>query len=131
MRVLFVCVGNSSRSQMAKAFYNSIAKSTLADSAGTEPSSRVSSKAVEVMSEVGIDISGEVPKLITRAMVGKAERIVTMGCLEESSCPVFLLDKEVEDWSLEDPEGKSIGEFRRIRDEIKARVERLVGEMEG
>jgi len=132
MDVLFVCVGNSARSQMAKGFYNAYAKRTSAESAGTEPAPRVSSKAIEVMRELGIDISSEKPKLLTQEMAAEAKRIVTMGCLSRESCPAFLLSSgKVEDWALPDPKGKSIEEFRRVRDEIKTRVLRLIEEMEG
>jgi len=132
MDVLFVCVGNSARSQMAKGFYNALAKGTTAESAGTEPAERVSKRAIEVMREVGIDISGEKPKPLTQEMVIKARRIITMGCLTRESCPVFLIkSNKVEDWKLPDPKGKSTEEFRRIRDEIERRVRRLIEEMEG
>ncbi len=132
MDVLFVCVGNSARSQMAKGFYNTLAKFTRAESAGTEPAERVSRRAIQVMREVGIDISGEKPKLLTQEMVAEARRIITMGCLTRESCPVFLLkSNKVEDWKLPDPKDKEIEEFRKIRDEIERRVKRLIEEMEG
>lgn len=132
MDVLFVCVGNSARSQMAKGFYNAFARRTRAESAGTEPAPRVSGKAIEVMREAGIDISGERPKLLTQDMTAEAKRIVTMGCLSRDSCPAFMLSSaKVEDWALPDPKGRGIEEFRRVRDEIKARVLRLIEEMEG
>ena len=132
MDVLFVCVGNSARSQMAKGFYNAFARRTRAESAGTEPAPRVSGKAIEVMREAGIDISGERPKLLTQDMAAEAKRIVTMGCLSRDSCPAFMLSRaKVEDWALPDPKGRGIEEFRRVRDEIKARVLRLIEEMEG
>ncbi len=132
MDVLFVCVGNSARSQMAKGFYNHYARRTRAESAGTEPASRVSRKAIEVMREKGIDISSEKPKLLTQEMVTRAKKVVTMGCLSRESCPFFLVESEkLEDWALPDPKGKSIEEFRRVRDEIERRVRELVKEMEG
>jgi len=117
---------------MAKAFYNSMAGGTRAESAGTEPSSRVSGKAVKVMGEAGIDISRERPKLLDRRMVEGAEKMVTMGCLDRKSCPAILLNREkVEDWGLSDPRGRGMEEFRRIRDEIEVRVRRLFNQMEG
>jgi len=130
--VLFVCVGNSARSQMAKGFYNAYAKRTSAESAGTEPAKAISSKAVKVMRELGIDISGEKPKLLTPEMVIKARRIITMGCLSRSSCPSFLLSSggKIEDWALPDPKGRGIEEYRRVRDKIKEKVLRLVEEMD-
>ncbi len=132
MDVLFVCVGNSARSQMAKGFYNALAARTRAESAGTEPAERVSRRAIEVMREKGIDISSEKPKLLTQEMVESARKVVTMGCLSKESCPFFLVDSgKLEDWALPDPKGKSLEEFRRVRDEIEMRVRKLVKEMEG
>ncbi len=130
--VLFVCVGNAARSQMAKAFYNALAKRARAESAGTEPAKAVSRKAIEVMREKGIDISHEKPKLLTKEMVSKARRIITMGCLSRESCPAFLLSSggKLEDWALPDPKGRGIEEYRRVRDEIERRVRRLIEEME-
>ncbi|MDI6654788.1 MAG: arsenate reductase ArsC [Candidatus Hydrothermarchaeota archaeon] len=129
MRVLFVCVGNSARSQMAEAIFNKIAGKKEARSAGTQPAEKVSRKAVAVMKEIGIDISTHTPKLLTREMVEKAERIITMGCLDSASCPLFLLEdkSKLEDWKLEDPRGMPIEKVREIRDEIGRRVEKLAG----
>lgn len=131
MKVLFVCVGNSARSQMAEALFNKIAGKKEAQSAGTEPAEKVSSKAVEAMREIGIDISMQKPKLLTKEMVEKAEKIITMGCLESASCPLFLLEdkSKLEDWNIEDPRGKPVEKVREIRDEIRRRVEMLAGEI--
>ena len=126
-RVLFVCVHNSGRSQMAEAFFNRLAKGkTQAYSAGTQPADKVNPVVAEAMMEIGIDISGNRPKMLTMDMVGKADRMITMGCGAEAGtvCPASYI--ETEDWALEDPEGKSIEQVRRIRDEIKARVSRLL-----
>ncbi|MBI5252871.1 MAG: arsenate reductase ArsC [Euryarchaeota archaeon] len=130
MKVLFVCVGNSARSQMAEAIFNKIAGKKEAQSAGTQPADKVSSKAIAVMREIGIDISMRKPKLLTREMVEKTEKIITMGCLDSASCPLFLLEdkSKLEDWKIEDPRDKPIEKVREIRDEIKRRVEGLAGE---
>ena len=129
MKVLFVCVGNSARSQMAEALFNRLApKGYSAVSAGTQPARRVSSLAIKAMSELGIDISKAKPKLLTPEMVKKADRIITMGCLVEESCPSFLMKERraLEDWGIEDPRGKDIEGVRRIRDEVKLKVEQLL-----
>jgi arsenate reductase len=123
--VLFVCVGNSGRSQMAEGFFNHLANGKArAASAGTKPASAVDPKTIEVMREVGIDISATRPKTLTMEMLDQASRVVTMGCGAEGVCPASFV--ETEDWQLEDPKGKPIEEVRRIRDQIKTRVLRLL-----
>ena len=123
--VLFVCVGNSGRSQMAEAFFNHMAGGKArAISAGTKPASAVDPQTVEVMREVGIDIGAAKPKALTMEMVEQADRVATMGCGVEGVCPASFV--ETEDWQLEDPKGKSLEEVRRIRDEIRTRVTRLL-----
>lgn len=98
----------------------------VATSAGTKPADRVNPNVVKAMKEIGINISHKRPKLLTSDMVEKAEKLITMGCVVDA-CPV--VPKEVEDWKLEDPSGKSMEKFREIRDEIKKRVEKLVKEL--
>ena len=123
--VLFVCVGNSGRSQMAEGFFNHLANGKArAISAGTKPASAVDPKTIEVMREVGIDISAARPKALIMEMLDQASRVVTMGCGAEGVCPASFV--ETEDWQLEDPKGKPIEEVRRIRDQIKTRVLRLL-----
>ena len=125
--VLFVCVGNASRSQMAEAFFNQAAGGKArAISAGTEPASAVDLRTVDVMREVGIDISGARPKALTMEMLDQAERVVTMGCGTEGVCLASFVESE--DWQLEDPKGKPIEEVRRIRDEIRNRVAMMLDE---
>jgi len=124
-KVLFVCVGNSGRSQMAEAFFNNIAKGKAeASSAGTNPAAIVDPQVVQAMQEVGIDISGYTPKKITLQMVEGSDRVVIMGCGSENACPATFVPTE--DWGLDDPKGQSIDKVREIRDEIKRRVEELV-----
>ena len=128
--VLFVCVHNSGRSQMAEAFFNKLAGGKAqALSAGTQPADEVNPVVVEAMREAGIDISGNKPKALTLEMVEKADRMITMGCGAEAGavCPATFI--ETEDWALEDPKGKSLERVRKIRDEIKERVVKLLTEI--
>jgi len=128
--ILFVCVHNSGRSQMAEAFFNQLAKGKArAISAGTQPSDKVNPVVVEVMKEVGIDIGRNKPKLLTMAMVEKADRMITMGCGAEAGavCPASFI--ETEDWALADPAGKSLAEVKKIRDEIRDRVKNLIRQL--
>ena len=123
--VLFVCVGNAGRSQMAEAFFNQLAgEKARAVSAGTKPVGAVDPRTVEVMREVGLDISAAKPKALTMEMLEQADRVITMGCGVEGVCPASFV--ETEDWQLEDPKGKPIEEVRRIRDEIRARLLKLL-----
>ena len=115
---------------MAEAFFNQRAKGkALALSAGTQPGDKVNPIVVKAMREVGIDISGNKPKILTMEMVEKADRMITMGCGTDAGglCPASFI--ETEDWALEDPKGKSLEQVRTIRDEIKKRVLRLIQEI--
>jgi protein-tyrosine-phosphatase len=123
-KVLFVCVENARRSQMAEALFNKLAKGqAVAVSAGDKPASKVDEKAVEVMKEIGIDITKQRPKALTMKMVEEADMVITMGCGADV-CPVVL--KRVEEWKIEDPAGKPVAKFREVRDEIERRGEKLV-----
>jgi arsenate reductase (thioredoxin) len=125
--VLFVCVGNAGRSQMAEAFFNHLAKGRArAISAGTKPASTVDPNTVAVMREVGIDISAARPKALTMEMLEQADRVVTMGCGVEGVCPASFV--ETEDWQIEDTKGRSVDDLRQIRGEIRAMVHRLLNE---
>jgi protein-tyrosine-phosphatase len=125
--ILFVCVENACRSQMAEGFLNALAGSKVsAKSAGNMPAERVNPLAVQVMKEVGIDISDHKPKMITAEMIQKADKVVLMGC-GGNACPI--VPKEVEDWQIEDPAGKGIEKFREVRDVIRKKVEKLVAEI--
>jgi protein-tyrosine-phosphatase len=115
---------------MAESFFNKLIRSeAIGISAGTQPTDSINPVVVEVMREIGIDISTNKPKLLTIEMVKQADKMITMGCGAEAGavCPVGFI--EMEDWKLDDPKGKSIEDVRRIRDEIKIRVETLIKEM--
>ncbi|MBT2586801.1 arsenate reductase ArsC [Arthrobacter sp. ISL-95] len=125
--VLFVCVHNAGRSQMAAAFLTTLSKGAIeVRSAGSQPADKVNPAAVEAMSELGIDISAEIPKILTTEAVKESDVVVTMGCGDE--CPYFP-GKRYEDWVLDDPAGQGVDAVRPIRDEIKVRIEDLVAEL--
>ena len=127
-QVLFICVGNSSRSQMAEGLFNHLAAGRArADSAGTQPGRTLDPNAVAVMAELGIDISGQAPKALTQEMVESATRRISMGCGVQESCPAWAQPDE--DWDLDDPYHQPIEVVRRIRDQIRARVEVLLREL--
>jgi arsenate reductase len=127
-RVIFACVHNAGRSQMAAAWFNELADPAQAQaiSAGTEPGARVHPEVQVAMHEVGIDLSRARPELLTAAMVAQADRLVTMGCGE--ACPVAPPRVARADWPLEDPKGKPVERVREIRDEIRERVRALLEE---
>ena len=128
-RVLFVCVENAGRSQMAEAFANHYGKGKLvASSAGIMLADRVNPMVVEIMKERGLDISMNKPKLLTVKMAEEANLIITMGCSVEKFCPAPLL-KNVIDWELEDPKEKPIEKVREIRDEVERKVKKLINEI--
>lgn len=124
--ILFVCIENAGRSQMARAFAEKYGMK--AESAGTIPSSRINPVVVESMKEKGIDLSQNEPKLLTKEMIERASMVVTMGCSIEQACPRPILDQmkvKLIDWHLPDPKGKSIDEVRKIRDDIERQVASL------
>jgi arsenate reductase len=122
--VLFVCVHNAGRSQMAAGWLRHLAGDTVeVRSAGSEPGDRVNPAAVEAMREVGIDITGETPKKLEWETAESSDVIITMGCGD--ACPIFP-GKRYEDWKLEDPAGKGVEAVRPIRDEIRTRIEKLL-----
>ena len=125
--VLFVCVHNAGRSQMAAAFLTSLSNGAIeVRSAGSQPAEKVNPAAVEAMAEVGIDMSAEIPKILTTEAVKDSDVVITMGCGDE--CPYFP-GKRYEDWVLEDPAGKGVESVRPIRDQIKGRVEALIASL--
>ena len=122
--VLFVCVHNAGRSQMAAAFLTHIAAGRIeVRSAGSEPADHLNPAVVEAMREVGIDITAERPKLLTIDAVETADVVITMGCGD--TCPIFP-GKRYEDWQLDDPAGQGVDAVRPIRDEIRRRIELLI-----
>ncbi|MFD1212264.1 arsenate reductase ArsC [Arthrobacter sp. GCM10027362] len=127
--VLFVCVHNAGRSQMAAGYLKHLAGDRVTVlSAGSEPGGKVNPVAVQAMAEEGIDISGAVPKILTAGAVQESDVVITMGCGD--TCPVFP-GKRYEDWVLDDPAGQELGMVRGVRDEIKKRVQALVQELAG
>jgi protein-tyrosine-phosphatase len=127
-RVLFVCVENAGRSQMAEAFANHFGKGKIAaQSAGVKLADKVNAIAVTVMKEKGINISANKPKMLTSQMIKDADLIVTMGCGVANVCP-GPFPKETVDWHLEDPKGQPIEKVREISNEIERRVKQLVAE---
>jgi arsenate reductase (thioredoxin) len=124
--VLFVCVENAGRSQMAEAF--AIKHGMNARSAGTIPSTRINPTVVDVMRERGVDISSNHPKTLTPDLIRDASLVVTMGCSIEEACPkpmIAQMQKKLVEWHLEDPKGRSLEEVRRIRDEIERKIKEL------
>ena len=125
--VLFVCVHNAGRSQMAAGYLQHLGRGRIQVlSAGSQPADRINPVAVEAMAEEGVDITAEKPKVLTTGAVRESDVVVTMGCGDE--CPYFP-GKRYEDWLLDDPAGQGIEAVRPIRDEIRARVEALVAEL--
>jgi len=125
--VLFVCVHNAGRSQMAAAYLTHLAGDRVeVRSAGSAPADSVNPAVVAAMAEDGIDISAETPKVLTTAAVRESEVVVTMGCGD--ACPVFP-GKRYEDWVLDDPAGRGVAAVRPIRDEIRTRIEALVADI--
>ncbi|PYE11727.1 arsenate reductase [Williamsia limnetica] len=125
--VLFVCVHNAGRSQMAAGFLSHLAGDAIeVRSAGSAPAGSINPAAAEAMSEVGIDITAQTPKILTTDAVQASDVVITMGCGD--SCPIFP-GKSYRDWVLEDPAGQGVDAVRPIRDEIKTRVEALIAEL--
>jgi arsenate reductase len=126
-KVIFACLHNAGRSQMAAGFFNRVVHPTRAQavSAGTVPADRVHPEVAAVMREVGIDLTGACPQTLTDEVARDAALLVTMGCGE--SCPVVPGAKR-EDWPIEDPKGQPLERVREIRDEVRRRVERLIAE---
>ena len=125
--VLFVCIHNAGRSQMAAGYMTALSGGRVTvRSGGSEPGTEINPIAIQAMAEEGIDISQGVPQLMTTEQVQASDVVITMGCGDV--CPVFP-GKRYEDWSLDDPKGKGIDEVRPIRDDIRARVEELLAEI--
>jgi protein-tyrosine-phosphatase len=130
VQVLFVCVHNSGRSVMAETLVNQLAPArgltVQAQSAGTHPGAGVNPTVIAAMREIGFDVSGHRPQLLTEDMVRGSDYIFTMGCaVDTGSCPSIFL-KDVEDWALDDPHGKPLDEVRTIREQVRRRVDALL-----
>jgi arsenate reductase (thioredoxin) len=126
--VLFVCVHNAGRSQMAAGYLNQLSGGQIeVRSAGSEPAKKINPVAVQAMAEDGIDIATETPKILTTEAVKASDVVITMGCGD--TCP-FYPGKRYEDWVLDDPAGQDINHVRPIRDEIRRRVEQLISELQ-
>ena len=120
--VLFVCVENAGRSQMAESFFKKFTKDRFnVISAGTVPSKNINPIVVQVMKEIGIDMTSQSPKTISNSMIDNSFKTVNMGCMDKESCPALFV-KDVIDWNIPDPKEKTIEEVRKIRDQIKSEV---------
>ena len=125
-KILFVCVENAGRSQIAEGFFRKFAPRGLEPlSAGTKPTSEINPVVIEVMKESGIDISKQKPKTLSDEMIKRSYKVVNMGCMEKESCPALFVNNILE-WNIEDPKGKPIDKVRKIRDEIETKVREFV-----
>ena len=129
LKVLFVCVENAGRSQIAEGFFREYAQKFDVSSAGTEPNLGLNSTIVGIMAEVGIDITNQKPKLLSNKMIQDSFRTINMGCMNKASCPSLFVNA-VLDWNITDPKGKTIEEVRKIRDQIKLEVLSLIKKLE-
>jgi len=129
LHVLFVCVENAGRSQIAEGFFREYANKFEVTSAGTEPKSELNPTVVEVMNEVGIDITNQKPKLLSNKMIQDSFRTINMGCMNKESCPSLFVN-DVLDWNIIDPKGKTLEEVRKIRDQIKLEVLSLIKKLD-
>lgn len=130
-KILFVCVENAGRSQMAEAFAKKYGENKfIVSSEGNKPSDKVNPAVIEAMKEKGIDISMNKPKLITAKMAQDVDLIVTMGCNDQGICPGPFFKPTI-DWALEDPKSKPLEKVRKIRDDIERRVQKLITQQTG
>jgi len=129
-KILFVCVENAGRSQMAEGFFRKYApKRYEAISAGTKPTPEINPIAVEAMKEIGIDLSKQKPKMLNNEIIKDSTLSVNMGCMDKTECPTVFMKNSV-DWNIEDPKGKPIEKVREIRDHIELRVRQLCKTLE-
>ena len=129
-KILFVCVENAGRSQMAEAFFRKyMPKGFEVISAGTKPSAKVNPIVLQVMREIGIDIATQMPKHISQQIIVESEAIINMGCIDQESCPALFI-KDILNWQISDPKEKSIDEIRKIRDDIEVKVKELIKNIE-
>ena len=127
-KILFVCVENAGRSQMAEGFLRKFAPKFDVISAGTQPKSELNPNVVKVMHEIGIDITNQKPKELTNEMISESVT-VNMGCMDRESCPALFV-KDVIDWNISDPKDKELEQIRKIRDQIKNEVLNLVKKLD-
>jgi protein-tyrosine-phosphatase len=128
--ILFVCVENAGRSQMAEAFFRKYAPGRFnVSSAGTSPSSQLNPIVIQVMKEIGIDLVHQKPKVLSDSMIANSSKTVNMGCMDKESCPSLFV-KDTLDWNISDPKEKSLDEVREIRDKIKSEVLDLIKSLE-
>ena len=124
--ILFVCVENAGRSQMAEAFFRKFTENRFnVISAGTTPSKQLNPIVVHVMKEIGIDMNNQNPKMLSESMISNSFKTVNMGCMDKESCPALFV-KDVIDWNIPDPKEKTIEQIREIRDQIKSEVLNLI-----
>ena len=129
-RILFVCVENAGRSQMAEAFFKKcMPKGFEVISAGTKPSDKVNPIVLQAMNEIGIDMKHQTPKNISQQIISESEKTVNMGCIDKESCPALFLN-DMMDWQIPDPKGKPIEQVREIREQIKEKVMSLIRSLE-
>jgi protein-tyrosine-phosphatase len=129
-KILFVCVENAGRSQMAEGFFRKYApKGYEVISAGTKPTTDLNPIAIEVMKEVGVDLSKQKPKVLTGEIIKDSILNVNMGCMDKTECPTIFMKNSV-DWNIEDPKGKSIEKVREIRDNVELKVRQLCKTLE-
>ena len=127
--ILFVCVENAGRSQMAEAFFRKFTENRFnVISAGTTPSKELNPIVVQVMKEIGIDMNSQNPKMLSESMISNSFKTVNMGCMDKESCPALFV-KDVIDWNIPDPKEKTIEQIREIRDQIKTEVLNLIATM--
>ena len=128
--ILFVCVENAGRSQMAEAFFRKFTEGKFnVNSAGTVPSKNLNPIVVQVMKEIGIDMTSQSPKTISNSMIDNSFKTVNMGCMDKESCPALFV-KDVIEWNIQDPKEKTIEEVRKIRDQIKSEVLNLIASID-
>ena len=128
--VLFVCVENAGRSQMAESFFKKFTKDRFnVISAGTVPSKNLNPIVVQVMKEIGIDMTSQSPKTISNSMIDNSFKTINMGCMDKESCPALFV-KDVIEWNIQDPKEKTIEQVREIRDQIKSEVLNLIASID-
>ncbi|MDE1826613.1 MAG: arsenate reductase ArsC [Thaumarchaeota archaeon] len=129
-KILFVCIENAGRSQMAEGFFRKHApKGWIPVSAGTRPTPEINPLAVQAMKEVGIDITGQKPKELSEELILASSLKISMGCMDQTECPAIFLGNS-QDWGIEDPKGKPLEKVREIRDKIEEEVKKLVTNLE-